>query len=116
MQRQFRLKRSADFARVRAEGRNWRGPFLAMSVAPNTLAYNRYGFIASRRLGGAVVRNRVRRLLREAIRLLAPHLRQGYDITIVARNEMVGQPYSDVISALESLVKRAGLWDEEVKS
>ncbi len=115
MQRQFRLRHSADFERVRSEGRLWQHPFLAMAVAPNTLGHNRYGFVASRRLGGAVVRNRVRRLLREGVRLAAPDLKPGFDMTFIARNAMVGQPYSTVKAALEDLFRRAGLWQEEVQ-
>ena len=113
MQRQFRLRHSADFERVRAEGRTWQHRLVAMTVATNTLGYNRYGFITSRHLGGAVVRNRVRRVLREIIRLSAPRLRSGCDITFVARNAIVDQPYSTVKSALEELFRRAGLWESE---
>ena len=113
MQRRFRLQRTADFEHVRAEGRVWRHPFLSMAVAPNTLGHNRYGFVASRRLGGAVVRNRTRRVLREIVRLSTPRLKAGFDITFVARNEMVGQPYREVQAALDELFRRANLWQQE---
>ncbi len=113
MQRPFRLQRSADFERVRAEGRVWRHPFLSMAVAPNTLGHNRYGFVASRRLGGAVVRNRTRRILREIVRLSTPRLKAGFDITFIARNEMVGQSYREVQAALDDMFGRAGLWQQE---
>lgn len=113
MQRQFRLRNRADFERLRAEGRVWRHPYLTMSVAPNTLGYNRYGFIVTRHLGGAVVRNRVRRLMREAVRLSIPRLKPGFDMTFIARNEIVDQPYSNVQRALEDTFKRAKLWQEE---
>ena len=115
MQRQFRLRHSADFERVRTEGRAWRHPLVTMAVAPNALLHNRYGFIASRHLGGAVVRNRVRRLLREGVRQSAPRLKTGYDLTFIARNDIVGQPYSKVCSVLEELFKRANLWQEDAK-
>jgi ribonuclease P protein component len=116
MQRQYRLRHSADFDRVRSEGRLWQHSYLAMTVAPNTLGHNRYGFVASRRLGGAVVRNRVRRMLREIVRLSTPGLKSSFDITFIARNPIVGQPYSKVNAALEDLFGRAGLWQEEVQS
>ena len=115
MQRQFRLRRSADFERVRAEGRSWRHPFMTMGIVPNTLSHNRYGFIASRHLGGAVVRNRVRRQLREAVRQLAPRLKIGFDFTFIARNDLVDQPYSKVCIVLEELFRRANLWQEDAK-
>lgn len=113
MQRQFRLRRSADFARLRAQGRAWHHPFFTMSVAPNDLGYNRFGFVTGRRLGSAVTRNRVRRLLREAARLSIPQLRAGFDIVFIARNAAVGQPYSKVKVALEDMFRRANLWQKE---
>ena len=116
MQRQFRLRRSAEFERLRAEGRTWRHPLLTLAVAPNQLDHNRYGFIASRHLGGAVVRNRTRRVLREIVRLRNPALKPGFDVVIIARDEIVRQPYSKVREALEGLFKRAGLWQGEGKS
>ena len=113
MQRPFRLRRGADFARLRAEGRTWHHPFVTMAVAPNTLGHNRYGFIVSRRLGGAVVRNRVRRQIREAVRLAMPNLRAGFDISFIARNEIGGQPYNKIKDALDELFRRAKLLNKE---
>jgi ribonuclease P protein component len=113
MQRQFRLHVSADFERVRKQGRTWRHPLLTMGVAANDLAHDRVGFIVSKKIGTAVVRNRVRRLLREAVRGCLPHLKPGVDIVLVARNEIVGQPYSLVNTTLRALCTRAGLWREE---
>ncbi|MEP7285184.1 MAG: ribonuclease P protein component [Chloroflexota bacterium] len=115
MQRQFRLRHSADFDRLRVEGRTWRHSLLNVAVAPNGLDHNRYGFITSRRLGGAVVRNRVRRLLREVARLATPHLKTGFDVVFIARNEIAGQPYNKVKDALETLLKRARMWQEDVQ-
>ena len=110
MQRQFRLRRSADFENLRAHGQTWRHPFLMIAVTPNGLAHNRYGFVTSKRLGNAVVRNRVRRLLREIVRLSSASIVVGYDISFIARNEIVDQPYDKVKEALEGLFRRAKLW------
>jgi ribonuclease P protein component len=116
MQRHFRLTRSADFERLRHEGKSWRHPLLTMAVAPNGLDHNRYGFIVSRRSGSAVVRNRVRRVMREVVRLSLSRIKPGFDISFIARNEIVNQPYSIVSEALETLFKRAGLWEEQEQS
>src|SRR5260221_9092991 len=113
MQRQFRLRHSADFDNLRAHGQTWRHPLVMIAVTPNGLAHNRYGFVTSKRLGGAVVRNRVRRLLREVVRVLTPSLKSGYDISLIARNEIAGQPYGKVKEALESLFRRANLWESQ---
>lgn len=110
MQRHLRLRRKADFARLRRHGRVWRHPFLVLSAAPNGLSHNRYGFITSKKLGKAVVRNRARRLLREAVRAVHDHLQTGYDIVLIARQPIAGQPYQAVLQAVETSLKRAGLW------
>jgi ribonuclease P protein component len=114
MQRPLRLRRSEDFGRLRREGRAYRHPFLILSLAPNGLPHNRYGFITARRLGKAVQRNRVRRLLREAMRTLHPHLRSGHDVALIARPAIVGQPYAAVYAAVVQKTRQASLLlDEE---
>jgi len=112
MQRPFRLRRSADFARLRAEGRTWRHPLMTLAIAPNALPNNRFGFVVSRHIGGAVVRNRAKRLLREAVRQVATRLKTGFDVVFIARNEIVSEPYSAIRVAVEELFGRAKLWRE----
>ncbi len=113
MQRPLRLRASADFARLRESGRTLRHPLLMLSLAPNALSHNRYGFIVSKRVGGAVVRNRVRRRVREAVRLAHPRLLQGYDLVWIARNEIAPQTYEQISDAVAQLLQRARLWKPE---
>jgi ribonuclease P protein component len=120
MQQRFRLRRSADFKRVQEQGRSWRHPLAILSIAPNDLPHNRYGFITAKRIGHAVLRNRVRRLLREAVREMEREspLRTSYDCVIIARNPIAEQAYNKkaykvVQQALEELFRRARLWASE---
>ncbi|MEW6581112.1 MAG: ribonuclease P protein component [Chloroflexota bacterium] len=111
MQRHLRLRRKEDFACLRQQGRVWQHPLLILSVTSNGLAHNRYGFVTSKRLGTAVVRNRIRRLLREAVREVHAHLRQGYDIAFVARPRIAGQPFQVVRQVVSVSLQRAGLYN-----
>jgi len=109
MERRFRLRRSEDFKRLREGGVTVQNRYLLLSQMPNGLPYNRYGMITSMRLGGAVVRNRVRRLLREALRVLHPRLCTGYDIVLIARPPLVEQPFVDVQRIVRELFQQAKL-------
>lgn len=113
MQRWLRLHKSEHFERLRKEGIVYRHPFLLLSMAPNQLSHNRYGLITGKPLGGAVVRNRVRRLLREVMRNLHPTIKTGYDIILIARAKIVGQPFTVICQVVQDLLQGAALLAEE---
>lgn len=108
--RDLRLRNPRDFERVRSEGRNRSNRLLAISVAPNELGSNRYGFAAGRGIGSAVHRNRAKRLMREAARHLHPRIAPGHDIIFVARNRVNRDTTLHEISeAMTDLLRRSGL-------
>jgi ribonuclease P protein component len=82
---------------------------MTLSVAPNGLLHNRYGFVTGKYLGNAVTRNRVRRLLRESVRLLHPRLYTGFDVVVIARQPVVGQPLAALKRILQELAQQAGM-------
>ena len=104
-----RLRRRGDFARLRRHGRTYRRPWLSLSVVQNEVGYNRYGFITSKQLGKAVTRNRVRRVLREVIRLRHADVQPGFDILWIARSGLVGKPWPVVVQMVDELYRQAGL-------
>ncbi len=84
--RDRRLTRSAEFARVRLEGKAQRGGLLILGVlATAGTAPFRAGFVTSKRVGGAVVRNRVRRRLRDLVRRRQKQIRPGLWLVTIAR-------------------------------
>ncbi len=115
MLRPLRLRASADFARARKIGRTIRHPLVALNSAPNTLDHNRYGFIVAKKVGGAVVRNRVKRRMREAVRARHSGLLQGFDLIWIARNEAATATYIQLCDAAEELLRRAKLLKGEEK-
>ena len=110
MKSALRLRRPADFARVRRCGNARRQRFLLISFCANRLLHNRYGIVTGR-LGGAVERNRLKRRLRAILRALHPSLKQGFDIVIVARRGVESQPFSELGRILNELCRRARLFE-----
>jgi ribonuclease P protein component len=96
----LRLRRSSEFARVRKEGTSVRAKFLRLSVlavgGDEPLPESKVGIITSRQVGGAVLRVRVRRLLRELHRLSRPDLRQGLWIVMIAQREASAASLEDL--------------------
>ena len=109
LQSQNRLRRSADLQRVRQQGRSRRHPLVVLIVLPNALDVSRFGFVASRRVGKAVQRNRARRLLREVIRHHMAEIEPGWDCLFIVRNEMPGASFGEVETAVLSLLSRLQL-------
>ena len=94
MKRTMTVKENYEFRRIYAKGRSGVSPYLVVYVRPNRRGRNRLGVTVSTKLGHAVVRNRVRRRLRELYRLHKAELLPGYDLIVVARVRAVDMPYA----------------------
>jgi ribonuclease P protein component len=108
VKREQRLRSAADFRRVRdVARRGWSHPLVVVYVAPNELGCTRVGITVSGRVGNAVVRNRVRRRLREALGARFASLPQSADLVIVARPASAQAGWSELCTALDSVLARA---------
>ncbi|MBI4770721.1 MAG: ribonuclease P protein component [Chloroflexi bacterium] len=113
MQRRFRLSSPADFQRVRREGKSYAHPLAVMIAGNSSLPGPRFAVAAGKALGPAVVRNRLKRLLREALRPLAPRVTPGSDLLFIARAPMRDAGQAEVDRAVRILLQRARLIGEE---
>lgn len=102
-----RLRRNKSFQAVYRSGKSYANRQLVLYVLPQHGRERRVGFAAGKRLGDAVVRNRVKRLLREAYRLQQHKLKSGFDLIIVGRQSLVKETLPTVTAALLHLCERA---------
>lgn len=109
MRRIHRLRERRRFQEVRREGKSWAEGILVLYALPNGLSHSRFGFSVSKRVGKAVTRNRVRRQMREAVRLRLAGIAPGWDMVFVARSSVVSASYVQIDWACERVLSRAHL-------
>lgn len=114
-----RLRRRSEFLRVAGARRKWAAPGLVLQAlrrpadGAGDSTEPRYGLTASRKVGGAVVRNRARRRLRAAAEMVIPaHVTDGYDLVLIARKTTVTRSFAGLLEDLETALKRVGAWRE----
>lgn len=113
MKRAHRLRRPDQFQRVRREGRSWGSSLLTLNAAFSRRRVTRCGFVVGKRIGKAVERNRARRRVREAVRLIYDRIAPGWDVVFVIRSPAVATvEFTHIQEAVEQLLRRAGAWRE----
>ena len=100
------VRRRADFEHAYEAGGKVNGRYMTMFVNANAVGFARLGIAATRKIGGAVVRNRAKRLTRELFRHHKPPT--GLDIVVVPRREFLDASYSSLEREFAALLERAG--------
>ena len=103
------LSRPTEFAAFEGAGTTRSHPFLTARFLRTDLGKTRFGLATGRKLGTAVVRNRVRRRLREALRVMAPSFQPGWDVLIIARPAIVEADHDALVGALRRTLVRGGV-------
>ena len=103
------LRKNMDFRDIYRKGKSFANKFLVIYVRKNRLGQNRIGFSVSKKVGNSVVRNRVRRLMKESYRLNCSTVKSGYDIIFISRVAAKDADYKAVEKSMKNLFKRASI-------
>ena len=109
MKQKFRVRTNERFQKIRQQGKSFSDRHLVLCFLQNDLPYSRFGFAVSTRIGNAVVRNRIKRQLREIMRLRTDTIRPGWDIVVIARQAIKDVDYHTMDAACARLLGRAHL-------
>lgn len=111
MRRKDRLQGRDRFEAIRRQGKCWTHRLLVVCLLPNDLPRSRFGFSASKRVGNAVVRNRVRRRLREIVRIRLSLIAPGWDVVLIARPPLAQAEFDQIETVVERLLQQAGVME-----
>ena len=104
-----KLKKSREFLRVYKKGKKHWDAYFVVYVYKTQQSLPRLGITASKKVGISVQRNRVKRLIREAFRMLKSDLKKNYDIVVVSRSAACGLSAHQVRDSLHKLLSRASI-------
>ncbi|NLM73474.1 MAG: ribonuclease P protein component [Clostridiaceae bacterium] len=107
------LKKNKEFHRVYSKGKYSASAFLVVYALPNHLGTVRTGITTSKKIGNAVLRNRMRRLIRENIRMIKDQIKSGQDIVVVARKSDPAASFDSIGKELRYLFHKLDLLDKE---
>lgn len=103
------LRRKKDFTTIYNRGKSIGDRYVVLFFRKNNLPYNRMAFLASKKVGNSVKRNRARRLMKESYRLTEMKLPEGYDFIFIARNTIANAKCAEVKKSLQSALRRTGV-------
>lgn len=107
LKKNWRLRLNSDFNRIFSVKRSSASKFAVVYVHTGE---RKYGFIASKKVGNAVERNRAKRLMREIVRRNWDHLDPKQEIILIARPSIKGISYVEVEKAILGVFRRVGVW------
>lgn len=103
------LRNKKDFSSLYKKGKSVGERYVVLFYRKNGLAFNRKAFLASKKVGKSVVRNRARRLMKESYRSLEEFLPAGYDMIFIARHTICDRKCADVKKSIEAAMRKSGI-------
>lgn len=112
MEKEERIKKNSHFRYIYNRGRSLSNDILVMYIFRNGKNTNRVGISVSKKIGKSVVRNRIKRLIKESFRRNKHMFKTGYDIIFIARKKAAEANYLEIEESIKFLVKKGGLIKE----
>ena len=108
-----RLKKRYQFNYVYKSGEHYSHEHIVLYVSPSKTKSIKVGFAVTKKIGHAVVRNKIRRRLREIVKIQLPKLKQNYNIIVVAKENVSEASFDKLTLEFNKLLKKANLFYEE---
>lgn len=112
MNKDNRLRINEDFLNVYRNGKNYWNRSLTIYVKKNNLNNSRFGYSITKKIGNSVVRNKVRRRMKEIIRLNLDCIKPGYDVVIIPKKNTVDVSYKELENSIIHLLKMSRLFNK----
>ncbi|MEE0772804.1 MAG: ribonuclease P protein component [Anaerovoracaceae bacterium] len=106
------LRRKDDFSAIYKKGKSTGERFVVLFYRKNNLSYNRIAFLASKKVGNSVARNRARRLMKENYRFLKHDIKTGFDLIFIARNSINGKKAQHVGKSMQKALIKSKLLNQ----
>ncbi|MBU5308688.1 ribonuclease P protein component [Clostridioides mangenotii] len=104
------IKKDSDFRKVYKHGKSFANKYLVIYILEKRTEESRIGISVSKKVGNAVTRNKVRRLIKEAYRInIDDKIKPGYDIVFIARVSSSNASFEDIDKSVKYLVKKSGV-------
>lgn len=109
MDKKYKIRNSREFRVVYDKGNSKANRLLVLFYINNGKDYNRVGFSVTKKLGNSVVRNKVKRLIKEGFRANSENIKSGYDLVFLSRIKANEASYEEMDSAVSHLIRICGL-------
>jgi ribonuclease P protein component len=109
LNKKYRISKKKDYNNIYQTGRNYPGKYMILLLANSEKENNRYGIIASKKIGNAVKRNKAKRRIRSIINNHKEKLKNNYDLVIIARPAINNASYTLINNEFLRIMRKAGL-------